>query len=311
MRHLTDNQLEQSADQARARELKSLHDMLLHLKEIDRRRLFSKREFPSIYAYAMSRFKYSYDEVHRRVSAMKLLKDMPEIESKIADGSLQLTHLTQARSFFQKVEHSKFEKLEILRQLENTSKAETKKILYNEELKARYSFEADERLEITVERLKGLHPHLSFDDLMKKVCEIALAKVDPLAKAERIQTKKESAKQESRASAKVGEPINSIAKSIDQNRAGAKLPNRYVKAKTKQQVWLASKGQCQRCRSTFAPEIDHIKPFAKGGSNEASNLRLLCRNCNQRNAIEAYGGTKMEQYLLRDRLVSYEGNCVH
>lgn len=311
MKHLTDDQLEQSADQARARELKSLHEMLLHLKEIDRRRLFSKRNFPSIYDYAMERFKYSYDEVHRRVCAMKLLKDMPEIESKIADGSLQLTHLTQARSFFQKVEHSKVEKLEILRKLENTTKAETKKILYNEELKARYSFEADQTFEAIVERLKGLHPHLSFDNLMRRVCEIALAKVDPLAKAERIKAKNERAHRESRASAKVGEPINSIAKSVDQNRASAKLPIRYVTAKAKQQVWLASDGKCQRCRSTFALEIDHIEPFAKGGSNEAANLRLLCRKCNQLKAIEVYGETKMEQYLLGEKTVAYAGSWIH
>ncbi len=95
---------------------------------------------------------------------------MPEIGSKIADGSLQLTHLTQARSFFQKVKHSREEKLEILRKLENTTKAETKKILYNEEVRARYHFEADKSFEEIVERLKGLHPHLSFDDLMRKVC---------------------------------------------------------------------------------------------------------------------------------------------
>ncbi len=295
MKHLTDDQLEQSADLARARELSSLQDILRHLKEIDRRRLFSERGFASIYEYAMTRLKYSYDEVHRRVCAMKLLRDMPEIESKIADGSLQLTHLTQARSFFQKVEHSREKKLEILSQLENTTKAETKKILYNKELKARYSFEADHSFKVIVEKLKGLHPYLSFDDLMRKVCKIALEKCDPLAKAERVQAK-EKARGESRAS----------AKPVVQRRSTANVPNRYIPAKTKQQVWLASSGKCQNCSSTFALELDHVVPFAKGGSNNAENLRLLCRNCNQRKAIKAYGGTKMEQYLLRERTVGYE-----
>lgn len=290
MRHLTDEQLEQSADQARARELKSLHEMLFHLKEIDRRRLFSKRKFPSIYDYAMDRFKYSYDEVHRRICAMKLLKDMPEIESKIADGSLQLTHLTQARSFFQKVEHSREQKLEILSQLENTTKAETKKILYNEELKARYTFEADQPFKNIVERLKGLHPHLSFDDLMRRVCETALERIDPLVRAER----------KSRASAKTAEPNCVAAKAVDQRRSRANIPNRYIPAKTATSL-AHFRRKVSELQSTFALELDHVVPFARGGSNRPENLRLLCRKCNQRKAIEAYGETKMEQFLLRDR----------
>lgn len=278
MKHFSDEQLESSAQQARSRELNSLNDMLKHLKEIDRRRLYSKRGFPSIYDYAMAEFKYSYDEVHRRVCAMKLLKDMPEIEAKIADGSLQLTHLTQAQSFFRKVEHTTAEKLEILGKLENTTKAETKKILYNEEIKAKYSFEADQPFKVIVERLKGLHPHLSFDLLMRKVCEIALEEVDPMAKAVRIKIKEES-------------------RGTVKSRAGATGPSRYISAAAKREVWLKAEGKCQNCSSTFALEYDHILPFAKGGASDVMNLRLLCRSCNQRHAMNEYSVNKMSTFL--------------
>ena len=295
MKHFTDEQLERSADQARAQELRSLHQMLLHLKEIDRRRLYSKRGFGSIYDYAMGRFKYSYDEVHRRICAMKLLKDMPEIESKIIDGSLQLTHLTQAQSFFKKVEHSKDAKLEILTKLENTTKAETKKILYNEDIKARYSFEADRSCEEIVERLKGLHPHLSFDELMRKVCEMALEKVDPLAKAERLQAKAKLREEKSRGSAKKAND-DQISETTRESCAGAKTQTRYIPAEVRREVWVKAQGKCQNCSSKFALEIDHIVPFAMGGSNASGNLRLLCRSCNQRKGIEAFGVGKMNRY---------------
>lgn len=297
MKHFSDEQLETSAQQARARELSSLQEMLKHLREIDRRKLFSKRGFPSIYEYGMAEFKYSYDEIHRRVCAMKLLRDMPEIESKIADGSLQLTHLTQAQSFFRKVEHTKDEKLEILSKLENSSKAETKRILYNEEVKARYSFEADKPFEEIVERLKGLHPRLSFDQVMRKVCDIAIEKLDPMLNAERMKIRYQSrnaANQKSRAGAKVvGSDLG--------NRAGATERSRYIAAATKREVWLKAEGKCQNCRSTFGLEYDHVLPFAKGGVSEVENLRLLCRNCNQRHAIDQYKLTKMSTYLREPR----------
>ncbi|MEK7357433.1 MAG: HNH endonuclease [Bdellovibrionota bacterium] len=40
-----------------------------------------------------------------------------------------------------------------------------------------------------------------------------------------------------------------------------------------------------------------MAPFALGGSNDLENLRLVCRSCNQRSAIEVYGAKKMESYL--------------
>lgn len=41
---------------------------------------------------------------------------------------------------------------------------------------------------------------------------------------------------------------------------------------------------CVICKSTNPAEltVDHIKPRSKGGTNELSNLRLLCRSCNSR-----------------------------
>jgi hypothetical protein len=42
--------------------------------------------------------------------------------------------------------------------------------------------------------------------------------------------------------------------------------------------------KCLECRELldFTYEVDHIKPLYKGGSNDLSNLRALCRNCHGR-----------------------------
>jgi 5-methylcytosine-specific restriction endonuclease McrA len=57
---------------------------------------------------------------------------------------------------------------------------------------------------------------------------------------------------------------------------------RYIQKKVKAKVWARDKGVCQNCGTNFALQMDHIEPFAMGGKSVEGNLRLLCRNCNQR-----------------------------
>ncbi len=46
-------------------------------------------------------------------------------------------------------------------------------------------------------------------------------------------------------------------------------------------VWKRDGGQCVKCGSQEKLEFDHIVPHAKGGSNTARNIQLLCENCNR------------------------------
>jgi hypothetical protein len=63
-------------------------DVLHHLREIERRRIFAEAGFSSLFAYCVSELKYSEGSAYRRISAMRLLKECPEIEESIRDGSL-------------------------------------------------------------------------------------------------------------------------------------------------------------------------------------------------------------------------------
>jgi hypothetical protein len=49
----------------------------------------------------------------------------------------------------------------------------------------------------------------------------------------------------------------------------------------KQFVWQRDGGCCVKCKSQEKLEYDHIIPLAKGGSNTARNLQLLCEECNR------------------------------
>jgi 5-methylcytosine-specific restriction endonuclease McrA len=39
---------------------------------------------------------------------------------------------------------------------------------------------------------------------------------------------------------------------------------------------------CSWCGKTEDLTGDHITPLSKGGTNEAANVRVLCRSCNSR-----------------------------
>lgn len=64
-------------------------------------------------------------------------------------------------------------------------------------------------------------------------------------------------------------------------------------------IILADEPLCRTCtaegRVTVATHVDHIKPKAKGGTDEPSNLQPLCAPCHDaktdRENVEARGGT--------------------
>jgi len=46
-------------------------------------------------------------------------------------------------------------------------------------------------------------------------------------------------------------------------------------------VWHRDRGRCQGCgRDDVQLELDHVTPWSASGSDDSTNLRLLCRRCN-------------------------------
>lgn len=44
---------------------------------------------------------------------------------------------------------------------------------------------------------------------------------------------------------------------------------------------------CSDCPASLDLTIDHIRPLSRGGTNDPTNLRLLCRSCNSRKGDRA------------------------
>jgi len=278
LNHLSDETLIQETERLVRAETEILASVLHHLREIDRRRLFSALGYPSLFAYAVEKLGYAADQAYRRIAAMKLMNELPEVEEKIASGALNLTSVSSARTAFRKKECSREEKIEILESLEKKTTREAEKILADfapptrkpdkvihlgeekVELRLTATAAVQEKLDILKGLLAHQHPELSLGELLEKLCDLGL---------------KVWSKEEKLAAPQKPESVAGLRRAV------------YTRARS----------SCENCGSKHALEIDHIIPRAKGGGDTLENLRLLCRPCNQRAAIEAYGMQKMEPHL--------------
>ena len=59
-----------------------------------------------------------------------------------------------------------------------------------------------------------------------------------------------------------------------------------ISSNVKREVWRRDQGRCARCGSRENLEYDHIIPVAKGGSNTARNIELLCQECNRKKSAK-------------------------
>src|SRR3954466_10847023 len=75
-------------------------EILHHLKEIERRSLFATLSYQNLFEYCTKELKFSEGAAQRRISSMRLLKELPEIEKKVEEGVLTLSALAKAQTFF-------------------------------------------------------------------------------------------------------------------------------------------------------------------------------------------------------------------
>jgi len=148
--------------------------------------------------------------------------------------------------------------------------------------------------------LSGRYPRgASYQEMFKHALRYVREREDPAKRAER--RKKRQEKQKS--------PKKSATKP---NKGARKLPKaartRHIPVKEQDKVWVRDRGQCvyvgpggKRCNAMHNLQLDHYPiPYARGGPNTASNLRLLCSKHNRYTAAEVYGNAHMERCRQRE-----------
>jgi hypothetical protein len=83
------------------------------------------------------------------------------------------------------------------------------------------------------------------------------------------------------------------------NLSKPKTPTRHIPRVTRDQVFERDGHRCTyvaadgtRCTATHDLQIDHVRPFALGGTHEPDNLRVLCGAHNRRRAEQTFGSSR-------------------
>ncbi len=90
---------------------------------------------------------------------------------------------------------------------------------------------------------------------------------------------------------------------ISAPRAARSAGRPTIPAEVRRQVWARDGGRCSfvardgtRCESRWKLELDHVTPWALGGSSTEDDLRLRCRAHNLFHAEEVFGREHMERF---------------
>ncbi len=285
---------------------KTIADLVLYLAEVDTRKLYRNIGFSSLFSYCTSSLSegglgYSEGSAYRRMQAARSLKDNPEIYELLQKGKLSLCAVAEISKVI-KIDN----KTELLELSQGKPKSEVQKIT------ARYQAPVmplkKERITAKKVLVENKDPLFSLIDAPKateetrftftvevdvEFMELLKDAKDIVGFAPSVEVIKRTLK-EFVAKRKV-QPTK-----VPKFQAGS----RYIPKAIKYQVRQRDQHQCtftnssgRRCTETCGLELDHIEPFAFGGTNEASNLRLLCPAHNQLFAEKAFGRDKIESFF--------------
>jgi len=199
---LSDQDLHQKMLTTAERERALTAQMISMIEEAERRKFFLDFGYSTLFDYLTIGLKYSAAAAMRRISAARIACEIPEVKERIADGTLSLTHLSQADHFFRNEAKngpgaksmSTKDKRAVLDQVVNKSTREAEKVLIAmssapEQLKedrirpltpelTQITFKANAEFMAQFEELKGLLAHqipgASLSEIMAEAVKVAV-----------------------------------------------------------------------------------------------------------------------------------------
>jgi hypothetical protein len=289
-------------------ERKLLHLILLHIREVDKRKLYLEKARASLFDYLVKDLGYSAAAAQRRVEASRLLKDIPVLAEKIQTGSVNLSQIGEfQRAIKQKEQESAGSistdiKTELLCKIENKTTFETQKILAQEldiQLRPLESKQVQKDESVHLQMTLSKEQYAMFQECKNLAAHILLQQKDTGMNAV-LDVLMKSYLDEHK-STSVQEPISEQASTQTTEQKPWRVPkphaisasetvriNKTLTPKTRKIV--LNKHQCCQykdpetqkiCGSRFALEVDHLQPRWAGGDHQPENLTVLCSSHNK------------------------------
>jgi 5-methylcytosine-specific restriction endonuclease McrA len=255
-----------------AEEKKATLAVLHHLREVERRRLHLARGFQSLYDFATHELGYSPAAAQRRIDAMRLLREVPELAGKIESGLIGLDSAARAQSV---------------------------------EIRFVAGSELIEKLDRVRELLSHQNPSMSLAELVEQMAKLTVEVLESRKPGARQSVGVKTTSEIPAESGPVGASNPQVTPAPEMH----KRNSRYIPRDVQRAVYARDSHQCsyqdpftgRHCGSRFQLELDHRIPFGRGGENTVENLRVRCRKHNLLTAIRSYGEAKIFQNRKPDR----------
>ena len=95
LKSLTDNELVRRIEKLDSREREITLSVLVHLIEVDERRLYLKLGYGSMFEFCRGHLKYSDSTAGRRISAARCIREYPAVYGKLSRGELNMSTVSK------------------------------------------------------------------------------------------------------------------------------------------------------------------------------------------------------------------------
>jgi superfamily II RNA helicase len=340
LKYLKDAEFEASFHRAVQNERDVLHGVILHIQEVERRKLYLTKEFGSLFSYLTVEMRYSGPAAQRRIDAARLASAVSAVPAKIESGALNLSQLGEIQKSIKSAESihqtsvTSEMKAALVEAVQNQSVPKTQQLCAEmlnipavKKQTVRTQQDKSKLLEITLsesqfakfERARDLLAHKHFQskrthgiaDVLETIFDDVLARLDPDQASQKKKKSDNAVAPTSAAEMNLSDVAaktsvaseNSLPPAVSEffhpnemqkrgwdlsrDVSDAEKPWRALTPKRKK-IILAKQGCCQFknpangrvCGSTFNLHVDHIQPKWDNGTNDADNLRVLCREHN-------------------------------
>lgn len=104
VQRMNNHELELNLKKLVMQERELLHEILLHIQQVEVRRIYLDRAYASIYEYLVKELNYSGSAAMRRIEAARLLKQIPTLSTQIESGDLNLSQIGELSKAFKEKE---------------------------------------------------------------------------------------------------------------------------------------------------------------------------------------------------------------